>query len=426
MALNIPDSPHPRVVIIGAGFGGLKLARALRKKKMQVVLMDKNNFHQFQPLFYQVAMAGLEPSSITFPLRKVFQKKTEVFIRPVEVKSIDAEAKTVHTEEGDIYYDFLVIATGALTNFYGMKDIEDKAFGLKNISEALYLRNHIFNDLEQSITQESYAERQKYLDVAIVGGGPTGVEIAGALAEMKRHILPKDYHELDEKEVDIYLIQSGDRLLAGMSEKSSKNALQFLKKLGVKVILNDRVTGYDGRWVEMKSGERIEAGKLIWCAGVRATTPLGLKTEAFDQRSGRLNVNKRCQVEGYEDIYAVGDVALMKTDAYPNGHPQVAQVAIQQATFLAKKWTENGCKPNCTFTYKDKGSMATIGRNKAVVDLPWFHLKGFPAWVSWLIVHLFALIGTRNKVVVMINWFWNYLTYDQSLRLIIKPHKRKG
>lgn len=421
MALNIPDSPNPRVVIIGAGFAGLQLARKLQRKKAQVVLLDKNNFHQFQPLFYQVAMAGLEPSSISFPLRKVFQKNPDVYIRPVEVMEIFPDKKRLNTSQGEIYYDHLIIATGAKTNFYGNQDIEKKAFSLKNISEALYLRNAIFEDLERSLTEERFEDRQRFLDIAIVGGGPTGVEIAGALAEMKRHILPKDYHELDEEEVDIYLIQAGPRLLDGMSEKSGEEAMKFLVDLGVKVCLDSRVTEFDGHHVHLANGEQIEAGKLIWCAGVKPVFPPGLPEHSVDGRSGRIQVDRSCSVIGAKDIYAIGDVALMQEEDYPRGHPQVAQVAIQQAKFLAKSW-KNGFHFNREFAYKDRGSMATIGRNKAVVDLPGFHMKGWPAWIIWLVVHLFALIGTRNKVVVMLNWLWNYLTYDQSLRLIIKPH----
>jgi NADH dehydrogenase len=426
MALNIPDSPYPRIVIIGAGFAGLQLARKLYKRKFQVVLLDKQNFHQFQPLFYQVAMAGLEPSSISFPLRKVFQKRLNVFIRPVTVQCIYPDRNRLLTDEGEIYYDQLVVATGAQTNYFNMSEVEEKSFSLKTVSEALYLRNHIFSDFEKALTKSDYDERQKYIDIAVVGGGPTGVEIAGALAEMRNVILPKDYTELNKDEMDIYLIQGGDRLLPTMSEESGKKAEKFLKELGVTLVLNAQVTGYDGRFVKTAQGKTFEAGKLIWCAGVRATFPEGLGTDCVDARSGRLIVDRLCRVEGYQNVFALGDVAKMATEKYPHGHPQVAQTAIQQAKFLAKyfrKGSEEG--GTMRFEYVDKGSMATIGRNKAVVDLPRGQFSGFFAWVVWLLVHLFALIGTRNKVVVLLNWLWNYLTYDQSLRLIIKPHMKE-
>ncbi len=412
MALNIPDSPLPRLVVIGAGFGGLQFVKILKRNQYQVVILDRNNFHQFQPLFYQVAMAGLEPSSIAFPIRKMFQKQTDIHIRPVIVEQIDVEKKRLKTEEGEIYYDHLVIATGAKTNFYGQDSIEARAYSLKSITEALHLRNEIFSDLEVALTKDQYDERQRLIDIVIVGGGPTGVEIAGALAEMKNYIVPKDYVELDHKEIDIYLVQSGDRLLNTMSQKASKKAKQFLEKLGVHVLLNQRVTGFDGRWVETNTGQKIEARKLIWCAGVKADSPLGLP-------------DRHCKVVGLEEVYAIGDVAFMESEGFPHGHPQVAQAAIQQGQYLARvlnpKTDRNKLKG---FRYKDKGSLATIGRNKAVADIPGYHFAGFFAWIVWLIVHLFALIGVKNKVFVFLNWLWNYLTYDQSLRLIIRPFRR--
>lgn len=425
MALNIPDSPMPRLVIIGAGFAGLELAHKMAKQDFQVVLLDRNNYHQFQPLFYQVAMSGLEPSSITFPIRKMFQKKKNVHIRPVGVQNILLEKKRLQTEEGEIYYDELVIATGAITNFYGQDKIQKHALTLKSISEALYLRNEILSDLEKAIMINDYDKRQKFIDIAIVGGGPTGVEIAGALAEMRRYVIPKDYLELNYKEIDIHLIQAGDRLLYGMSDNAAEKALKFLKDLGVNVILNQRVVDYDGETVTTNTGETLNCQKLIWCAGVKADKPFGLP-EGCVNGSGRIEVDLNCRVKGLENVYAIGDVACMMDEEHPKGHPQVAQVAIQQARHLANQFkakTKNkDVKP---FKYNDKGSMATIGRNKAVVDLPQLKFSGWFAWVVWLIVHLFALIGVKNKVFVFINWVWNYLTYDQSLRLIIRPHMRK-
>jgi NADH dehydrogenase len=421
MALNIPSSDLPRLVIIGAGFAGLELAKRMKSGFYQIVILDKNNYHQFQPLFYQVSMAGLEPSSITFPIRKLFQRKKDVYIRPVVVEEILHEKKRIRTSEGEIFYDKLVIATGAITNFYGNDKIESKALTLKSISESLYLRNEILSDLETALTKGAYSERQKYIDIVIVGGGPTGVEIAGALAEMRNYIIPKDYPELDESEVDIYLIQAGDRLLNTMSEKASKKASKFLKDLGVEVRLNSRVVDYDGHWVELENGEKLETKKLIWCAGVKATKPFGLPADCVGS-GGRLIVDGYNEVNGVKEVFAVGDVAMMCDREYPHGHPQVAQVAVQQARLLARNLMNDiSGKTKTVFQYLDKGSMATIGRNKAVADISGLKFAGWFAWVIWLVVHLFALIGVKNKVIVFLNWIWNYWTYDQSLRLIIRP-----
>lgn len=425
MALNIPDSPLPRLVIIGAGFAGLELANKLPKGLFQIVILDKHNYHQFQPLFYQVAMSGLEPSSITFPIRKMFQKKENVHIRPVMVERIKHDDKRLVTEAGEVYYDELIIATGAVTNFFGQEKIRKNALTLKSISEALYLRNEILADLEKAIMISDYDERQEYIDIAIVGGGPTGVEIAGALAEMRRYVVPKDYSELDHKEIDIYLIQAEEQLLNGMSKHAGKKALEFLEELGVKVMLNTMVVDYDGKMLTMKGGDKLNCLKLIWCAGVKANAPMGLPEDCFT-RNGRIKVDRECRVEGLKDVYAIGDVASMHEESFPDGHPQVAQVAIQQARYMASRYKRlSKNKTIKAFSYNDKGSMATVGRNRAVVDLPAFNFSGALAWLVWLIVHLFALIGVKNKVFVFLNWVWNYFTYDQSLRLIIRPHIRK-
>jgi len=419
--LNIPDSPHPRIVIIGAGFAGFTLAKKLKNKDYQVVLIDKNNFHQFQPLFYQVAMAGLEPSSIIYPIRKAFQSCKNILIRVAEVTNIDAEKKRVYTASGDIYYDTLVVATGAVTNFFGNKELEKNTYSLKSISEALGIRNAILGDLEQSIMTQDYGERQGLIDIAIVGGGPTGVELAGALAEMKQYILPKDYKELDSKEVDIYLIQGGDRLLPGMSEKAGDKAKQFLEKMGVHVMLGKRVEGFDGEYVHIKGGENIQSNKVIWAAGVKGNIPEGFGEDQIG-RSSRLITDQLHQVVDYKDVYAIGDAALMITDDKPYGDPQVAQVALQQAKNLAKNLLRT---QQNKFEYKDLGSMATIGRNRAVADLGSLKMGGFFAWVIWLFVHVMSLVGFKNRIVVMLSWLWNYITYDQSLRVIIKHDESK-
>ncbi len=424
MKVNIPETDQQRIVIIGGGFAGLTLAQKLAKSDYQIVLVDKNNYHQFQPLFYQVAMAGLEPSSIAFPLRKLFQRHKNIYIRVTEVKEVVLEKKYLRTSLGIMYYDYLVVATGADTNFFGNENLRKYCIPMKSVGEALFLRNAIFNDYEIALSMDEYEERQGYIDIVIVGGGPTGVEVAGALAEMKKYILPKDYPELDNEEVDIYLVQSGPVLLKGMSAKASTKALKFLQNLGVKVILNNRVTTVDESFVYMKDGSKIRSRKVIWAAGIIGNKLKGLP-ESCIIRGNRLKVNRYNQVENFEDIFAVGDIAYMEERAYSQGHPQVAQVAIQQAKQLARNFKRRKKeKPMEVFQYKDLGSMATIGRHLAVVDLPRFKLQGSFAWFIWLFVHLFSLIGMRNKVIVFINWVWNYLTYDQSLRLIIKVKDR--
>lgn len=424
MALNIPDSSQQRVVILGAGFAGLTLARKLVKSDFQVVLIDRNNFHQFQPLFYQVAMAGLEPSSISFPIRKIFQRHENIFIRMAEFERVLPEMNMIKTSNGDLRYDQLVIATGVETNFYGNQDIAEHSFTLKSVADAVYLRNAILDDYENALITENYEERQPYIDIVIVGGGPTGVELAGSLAEMKKYILPKDYREINVVEVDIYLIQSSDRLLKSMSKKASEKAKKFLESLGVKVKLNQRVTGFKEQIVYTSQGEKIPCRKMIWAAGITGQKIAGLDDEVFVQ-GNRIAIDRNTQVVGYEHIFALGDIAWMQTPTYQSGHPQVAQGAIQHARHLAKylKKKRQG-RSIKSFEYRDLGSLATVGRNKAVADLPGYKTQGFMAWVLWLIVHLKSILGVRNKVIVLINWVWNYLTYDQALRLIIR-HKVK-
>ena len=422
--INIPDATQPRVVVVGGGFAGLNLADKMSKMDYQVVLIDKNNFHQFQPLFYQVAMAGLEPSSILFPLRKLFQKRKNVFIRVTTVTKVDTQQKRVHTLLGGLSYDYLVLAIGADTNFFGNEQIARKAFSMKSVGEALTLRNKILYDYERAITTMDYKERQGLIDIVIVGGGPTGVEVAGALAEMKKYILPKDYKELNTEEIDIYLIQGGDCLLKGMSAEAAQKAESFLKELGVIIKLNSRVEDFDGKFVHIKGGEKIQANKVIWAAGIKGNTVAGLPEETIVW-GGRIKVDRENRVAGVQDVFAIGDIAYMEEPDFPKGHPQVAQVAIQQGKNLAYNFKmKSKGKPFKPFTYKDLGSMATIGRNRAVVDLPKFKFQGFFAWIVWLFVHLFSLIGMKNRIFVFINWVWNYFTYDQSLRLIIRPKNR--
>lgn len=425
MTINIPNNDQKRIVVVGAGFAGLSFAQKMAKQNVQIVLIDKNNYHQFQPLFYQVAMAGLEPSAISFPLRKVFQKKKNVFIRVTELAGVNVQKQEIQTTLGPLTYDALIISTGVNSNYFGNEELAQKTIPMKSVSEALYLRNRILTDYEKALVTPEYGERQGLIDIVIVGGGPTGVEVAGALAEMKQYILPKDYTELNNQEVDIYVVQGSECLLKGMSDNSSKGAAKFLEELGVKIKLNTRVVGYDGEYVSMNDGTKIRSKKVIWAAGVKGRKIKGLSDD-FYNRSCRLLVDDQCKVIGTNNVFALGDTAAMQSEALPFGHPQLAQVALQQGKFLAKH-LESILADECekSFIYKDLGSMATIGRNRAVVDLPKFKFKGFFAWMVWLFVHLFSILGVKNKVMVFINWIWNYFTYDQSLRLIIKPVDKK-
>ncbi|PSR12026.1 MAG: FAD-dependent oxidoreductase [Bacteroidetes bacterium] len=425
MKINIPETEQERIVIIGGGFAGLAAARKLAKANYQVVLLDKNNYHQFQPLFYQVAMAGLEPSSIAFPFRKLFRKHHNVFIRVTEVTRIEVNEKRIITPLGHCNYDHLIIAIGAETNYYDNAEVEANTIPMKSVGEALYLRNTILSDYEDALTITDFEERQGYIDIVIVGGGPTGVELAGALAEMKKYIIPKDYPELNWDEIDIYLIQGTDQLLNGMSADASATSLAYLQDLGVQVRLNTQVKNYDGEYAYLSDGEKIRSRKVIWAAGIRGCSLPGLPAEAVTY-GNRLAVDRFSRVKGTENVYAIGDISYMEEEAFPKGHPQVAQVALQQGQQLAKNLIgalrQQEWQP---FSYHDQGSMATVGRNRAVVDLPRFSFHGFLAWAVWLVVHLFAILGTKNKLFVFLNWVWNYVSYDQSLRLIIRPKIKK-
>jgi NADH dehydrogenase len=425
MQLNIPVTKQKRILIAGGGFAGLKLATKLADSDFQVVLIDKNNFHQFQPLFYQVATAGLEPSAISFPLRKIFQHAKNVFIRVAEISGVDPINKELLTSLGTVTYDILVLAMGVDTNFFGMKLIARNAIPMKSVGEALRLRNKILQNFEDALIETNADKQQSLLTIVVVGGGPTGVEVSGTLAEMKKYILPKDYPELDFSKMKIYLLEAGSRILAGMNEKSASHAEMYLQKLGVQVLCNAQVSDYDGEKVSIHNSIRIPAKTLVWAAGVSGIKTEGLNPDLYNG-SNRIKVNAFSQVEGYDDMYAVGDNAFMTEINYPNGHPQMAQPAIQQAKLLArnlKRQLKN--KQMIPYRYFNKGSMATIGRNLAVVELPFLRFYGFFAWLTWMFVHLMAIVGVKNRLLVFINWFWNYVTYDQSLRLIIKPAGKK-
>jgi NADH dehydrogenase len=425
MKANIPEVEGKRVVVIGGGFAGLTLTRKLIKTNFQTVLLDKHNYHMFQPLFYQVATAGLEPSAISFPFRKVFQSKKNIHVRKTEVLSIEPHNNRVITKVGIVNYDYLVIAAGATTNFFGNNYIEENSYPMKSVSEALGLRNSILQNFENILFTEDPTDQEGMMNFVIVGGGPTGVETSGALAEMKRFVLPKDYPEIDFNKMNIYLVEASPRLLSGMSEASSKKAYQYLMKLGVKVWLNASVDSYDGKTAHLSNGAVIRSNSLIWAAGVRGNSINGLYPDSFG-KGGRIIVDDFQLVKNYANIFAVGDISLMATQQYPSGHPQVAQVAIQQAENLAKNLVRIQNNQKLTpFHYKNLGNMATVGRNLAVVDLPFARFQGFFAWLVWMFVHLKSILGVKNRVIVFINWFWNYLTYDQSLRLIIKPKMKE-
>jgi len=424
--MNIPTSSRPRVVIIGGGFGGLALAKNLKSKNFQVVLLDRHNYHTFQPLLYQVATGGLESGSIAFPLRKVVQDHDEIFFRLAEVEQIDTENKKVIADIGTIFFDYLIIATGSKTNFFGNKAIQENSMAMKTIPQSLNIRSLVLESFEEALLTTDDQEQRALMNFVIVGAGPTGVELAGALAEMKKHVLPKDYPDLDMSKMQINIIQGGNKVLDAMSEKASSKAREFLEDLGVKVWVNEVVTDFDGKVVQTKSGKEFHTETVIWTAGVMGATIDGFDTSII-QRGNRLKVNEYNQVEGFSDIFAIGDVAAIITDALPMGHPMMAQPAIQQGELLAKNLVNiRDGKPLKKFVYNDKGSMATIGRNKAVVDLPKFQFSGFFAWFVWMFVHLISLIGFRNKLVVFWNWIYNYLMFDRQARLIIRPYKRRN
>jgi NADH dehydrogenase len=421
MSLNIPSSPLKRIVIIGGGFAGIELVKRLEKSNFQIVLIDRNNYHQFQPLLYQVATAGLEPSSISFPLRKVFHDRKNLFIRLTTVKTVDPRKKQITTDLGELTYDFLVIATGAGNNYFGNPNIEDFCLPMKSVTESLRLRNAIFENFEKALTADNAQDRASYMNFVIVGGGPTGVELAGAIAEMRNKILPKDYPDLDFSAMKIILIQSSDRLLNAMSESSSETARQYLSEMGIELMFNTRVLDYDGIHVTLESGEPISTRSLIWAAGITGNSIEGLTPESYGP-GGRVRVNSFNQSIQHPEIFVIGDIAMITDQSdYPNGHPQMAQPAIQQGKQLAANLIclskNQSMEP---FKYRDLGSMATIGRNKAVVELPKYKFKGFFAWLLWLVVHLRSILGIKNKLFILMNWTWNYFTYNLSLRLIIK------
>ena len=417
-------NPSKRIIIVGAGFAGLRLAQDLEKSGYEILLIDKNNYHQFQPLLYQVATARLEPASISFPLRKVFQHSDNVRIRIGKVKKVDALAKVLHTSAGDFTYDYLVMAQGCTTNYFGNENLEKLAFPMKSVPEALQLRNRILETFEEAVSKNG-EELQAILNFVIVGGGPTGVELAGALAEMKTNILPKDYPDKDFSKLTIYLIESAPNVLNVMSEDSKRVAKEYLIDMGVIVMNGSLVKDYDGTTVQLGDGSTIAARNVIWSAGIIGNRIEGFPEESYT-RGGRLIVNRYSEVEALKDVYALGDISWMTTPKYPTGHPQVASVAIEQGKVLAKNFKKLlHSKIQEEYEYHDKGSMATVGKRKAVVDLPSFSFQGRLAWFTWMFVHLMLILSVKNKLITFINWASSYFSNDSTLRVMIKPVERK-
>lgn len=424
MDVNIPKTDQKRVVIIGGGFGGLMLANRLKKSDFQLVLLDRCNYHQFQPLLYQVATAGLEPGAIAFPFRKVFQRSKNFYYRLTEVTRIVAEENRVECTIGSLEYDYLVMAVGTDTNYFGMENVIRNSMPMKSIAEAMALRNKLLQSLEQALITADEEELQALLNIVVVGGGATGVEVSGALAEMKRYVIPKDYPELASRSINIFLVEGSSKLLGNMSGQASEKSLMFLQRMGVNVLLNKRVVDYQGGRVMFQEGDGIPTRNLIWVSGVTANRIEGIKPEAYG-KGGRVLVDDFNGVKGYKNIYAIGDGCMQISDHHPNGHPQVAQVAIQQGKRLAANLKLVGGKRLLVpFVYHDKGSMATVGRNRAVVDLRYFRFQGLLAWFVWMVVHLMSILGVKNRLEILLNWLWNYVTYDQSLRLILKMKEK--
>ncbi len=411
------------LVIIGAGFAGLQLARQLKREDLNITLIDQFNFHQFQPLFYQVATARLEPSAISFPLRKVFQRHRNVHIRVTKVNNVNAVAHLVNTEDGDFSYDYLVIATGCTNNFFGNKNFERYTFPMKSTNEAITIRNRILLNFEDALSA-SPEEQEEIQNIVITGGGPTGVELAGSLAEMKKYVLPRDYPDMDFSHLQIYLVEGGPNTLQAMSEQARAKSKGYLEEMGVKVWVNTLAADYDGHVLQLKDGRTIRTRTVIWSAGVTGNLPKGIPANVV-VKGNRIKVDKFNRVDGSQNVFAIGDIAYMETNDFPKGHPQLANVAVNQAKHLAKnlaRLLRN--EPMKEFHYKYPGSMATVGKNKAVVDLNFIKFQGRLAWFAWMFLHLMLILSVRNKFFIFINWAINYFTNDTTLRLILLPADR--
>ncbi len=425
LLLNLPNTTAPRIAIVGCGFGGLAAAQALAGKGLQVVVFDKNNYHSFQPLLYQVASAGLEADSIAYPIRKIFAKKNDVFFRWTEVIKVDPTVKTIHTVLGDYSYDFLIIATGATTNFFGNTMLEKNAMPMKSVVEALNLRSLFLQNLEQATLTTDPTLKKALMTFAIVGGGPTGIELAGAICELKNHVLPHDYPELDFNQMKVLLIESGKEVLQNMHIDNQEKAKQYLHELGAEILLETRVQSYDGQLIKTANDITLPCAAMIWAAGVKGLPPEGIDPSILTP-SQRINTNAYCQLDSAKEVYVIGDLNCIATDQFPRGYPQVAPLAVQQGKYVANHILNTlANQESRTFKYHDKGSMATIGRNRAVVESGKIRFGGWIGWMAWMAVHLMQLVGFRNRVVVFVNWVWNYINYDRNIRLIIRPFSRE-
>lgn len=424
--MNLPKSEHPRLVIIGGGFAGISLARNLVNQPIQVIMVDKRNYHTFQPLLYQVSTSGLEPDSIAYPIRKIFNQSENVIFRLAEVNHINDQENFVSTSIGNIDFDYLAIATGSKTNFFGNKNVEKYSMSMKSVPQALNLRSLILENLEEASITYDEQKRKRLLNFVVAGAGPTGVELSGALAELKNHVVAKDFPDLNIDEIQVHLIEGEDRVLPPMSKKASANAEKFLKKLGVNIHTNTFVEDYKDFVVETNSGKTFETETFVWSAGVSGAPVNGLNASSLMDKMKRYKVNEFSQINGYEHVFALGDIALMETEDWPDGHPMVAQPAIQQGKHLAKNLKRKiKGQDFLPFEYFDKGTMATVGRNKAVVDLHQLKFGGAFAWFIWMFVHLWFLVGFRNRLVTFMNWVYNYINYDRAARIIVRPFKSK-
>ncbi|HXH99983.1 MAG TPA: NAD(P)/FAD-dependent oxidoreductase [Sphingobacteriaceae bacterium] len=422
----IPSTNFPRIVIVGGGFGGIELTKKLKNKEVEILMLDRHNYHTFQPLLYQVATGGLEADSIAFPLRKIFKGQNNFTFRVTDVTAVIPEKSIVQTSIGEIEYDYLVLATGSDTNFFGQKEIEHFSMPMKTIPEALNLRSMILQNLEEALIETDPQQKTALLNFVIVGGGPTGVELSGSLAELKKHVLKNDYPELDISKINIYLVEGSPELLGPMSEEAQRSAKSFLEEMGVSVLVNQRVVSYNGEILTLGDGTIIYTKNVLWSAGVKGEVPEGIPQDQL-ARGGRIKVDPYNRMIGHTNIFAIGDVAAMIIDEYPNGHPGVAPAAMQQGELLAKNLIRLINKEELTpFEYNDKGSMATVGRNRALVDLSFIKFQGVFAWFVWMFVHLMSLVGFRNKVVTFVNWIWSYFSFDRGTRLIIRRFNRQS
>ncbi len=417
------DKVRPKIVVLGGGFAGLQFIQNLKEDEFDIMLIDKLNHHQFQPLFYQVATSQIEPSSISFPFRKIFQKRKDVRIRLTKAESIDPENKQVITPIGKFDYDFLVIATGCKTNYFGNKNIKKFAYGLKSTYQAITIRNSILENFEKILYVDEQ-EKEALMNIVVVGGGPTGVELAGAFAEIKKEVLPKDFFRIDFSKMNIILLEGSPNTLNNMSNMSRNASTDYLKELGVIIKTGVMVSDYDGTNLKMNNGETIKSRHVIWAAGVTGNLIKGMDQDVVTN-TNRFKVDRYNRITGYENIFAIGDISYMETALYPKGHPQVANVAINQGKLLAQNMVNlNSKNPLKPYEYKDLGVMATIGRHKAVVELPFVKFKGYFAWFIWMFLHLMLILSVRNKLIIFINWAWNYFSKHSSLRLILKDDDR--